>query len=380
LRATGNKAGLGLALMSAATFGTSGSFASSLLTAGWSAGAAVTVRVVIAAVALTIPALFALRGHVDQLRRSARTVAVYGLVAVAGAQLCYFNAIQHLPVATALLLEYSGVLLVVAWMWARHGHRPGRLTGLGGLAAVMGLVLVLDLRGNHRVDPAGVLWGLGAAIGLAAYYVISSGTDDALPPLVVAWGGLAVGGVALLVAGAVGAIPLAAPLRDVTLASTEVPWIVPVLGMSLVAAAVAYVAGILGARRLGARVASFVGLTEVLFAVLFAWLLLGQTPGPLQLAGGVLVVVGIAVVRLDERSEIAARPGHRQPEVSLQAPFEPTSDGLGVGVAVRVFADEHGVDDIGWVAGKSGDPAIGADRGSLDLRVVPGAHDRHGTG
>jgi drug/metabolite transporter (DMT)-like permease len=106
-----------------------------------------------------------------------------------------------------------------------------------------------------------VLWGLGAAVGLAAYYVISSGTDDALPPLVVAWGGLAVGGLALLVAGAAGALPLAAPLRDVTLASTQVSWLVPVLGMSLVAAAVAYVAGILGARRLGARVASFVGLT-----------------------------------------------------------------------------------------------------------------------
>ena len=61
MRTVDNKAGLGLALVSAATFGTSGSFASSLLTAGWSAGAAVTVRVVIAAVALTIPALFALR-------------------------------------------------------------------------------------------------------------------------------------------------------------------------------------------------------------------------------------------------------------------------------------------------------------------------------
>ena len=312
MRAVGNKAGLGLALVSAATFGTSGSFGSSLLTAGWSAGAAVTGRVVIAAVALTIPALFALRGHFDQLRCGGRIVAVYGLVAVAGAQLCYFNAIQHLPVAIALMLEYSGVLLVVVWMWARHGHRPGRLTALGGLAAVVGLVLVLDLLGNHRVDPVGGLWGLGAAVGLAAYYVISSATDDALPPLVVAWGGLAVGGLALLVAGAAGAVAFAAPRRDVTLASTQVSWLVPVMGMSLVAAAVAYVAGILGARRLGARVAAFVGLTEVLFAVLFAWLLLGQTPGPLQLAGGVLVVAGIALVRLDERSEVAAAPSRRQ--------------------------------------------------------------------
>ncbi len=74
----------------------------------------------------------------------------------------------------------------------------------------------------------------------------------------------------------------------------------PALGLSLIAAVVAYVAGIFGARLLGAKVASFVGLTEVLFAVLFAWLLLGQVLTPVQLAGGVLVVAGIALVRLDE--------------------------------------------------------------------------------
>jgi drug/metabolite transporter (DMT)-like permease len=312
VKPAGSSAGLGLTLVSAATFGTSGAFASSLLGTGWTAGAAVTARVVIAAVVLTVPALLALRGRLDQLRRGGGTVAVYGVVAVAGAQLCYFNAVAHLPVAVALLLEYSGVLLVVGWMWAWHGHRPGRLTGFGGLAAVVGLALVLNVLGSRGVNPAGVLWGLGAAVGLAVYFVVSSGTDDALPPIVVAWGGLAVGAPALLLAGAAGALPLAAPRTDVTLASTRVSWLVPVLGMSLVAAAVAYVAGILGARLLGARVASFVGLTEVLFAVLFAWLLLGQTPRPVQLAGGLLVVAGIALVRLDERPEVAAVPARQQ--------------------------------------------------------------------
>jgi drug/metabolite transporter (DMT)-like permease len=312
MEAVGSRAGLALVLVSAATFGTSGAFAACLLTAGWTAGAAVTVRVVIAALVLTVPALLSLRGRVDQLRRGGGTLAVYGVVAVAGAQLCYFNAVQRLPVAIALLLEYSGVLIVVGWMWARHGQRPGRLTGLGGLSALVGLALVLDLLGSRGVDPVGVLWGLGAAVGLAVYFVVSSGTEDALPPLVVAWGGLTVGALALLIAAAAGALPLAAPRTDVTLASTRVSWLVPVLGMSLVAGAVPYVAGILGARRLGARVASFVGLTEVLFAVLFAWLLLGQTPHPMQLAGGVLVVTGIALVRLDEPSKTTAAPDQQR--------------------------------------------------------------------
>ena len=89
-------------------------------------------------------------------------------------------------------------------------------------------------------------------------------------------------------------------LVDLALLDTQVSWLVPVLGLALVAAVVAYVAGIAGARLLGAKVASFVGLTEVLFAVLFAWLFLGELPTSMQLVGGVLIISGVAVIRLDD--------------------------------------------------------------------------------
>ena len=300
LQRTAARAGLTLALLSAATFGTSGSFAASLIESGWTPGAAVTARVLVAALVLTVPALLLLRGHGALLRRSGRTLVAYGIAAVAGAQLCFFMAIDHLPVAVALLLEYSGALLVVGYLWLRRGQRPGRLTVGGAAVAVLGLGLVLELASNADLDPVGVLWGLGAAVGLATYFVISADTDDVLPPLVVAWAGLAIGGTVLAIAGLVGVLPLAAPRTDVTLLDVEVSWLVPILGLSIVAAAIAYVSGIVGARLLGAKVASFVGLTEVLFAVVFAWVLLGQSLGAMQLVGAALVVAGIALVRVDE--------------------------------------------------------------------------------
>jgi len=307
-----NNTGLALALLSGLTFGTSGSFASSLLSAGWSPGAAVTARVTIAALLLTVPALLQLRSA----RASARglgSIVLYGILAVAGAQLCYFNAVEHLSVAVALLLEYSGILLVVAWMWAMHGQRPRRLTLTGGTVALVGLILVLDLAGAHKIDPVGILWGLGAAIGLAVYFVVSAATDDALPPLVTAWGGLAVGAAALGTAIGVGALPVHATRADVTLLDQRASWIVPILGMSLIAAAIAYVTGIAAARMLGAKVASFVGLTEVLFAVAFAWLLLGQRLDAVQGAGAALVLGGIALVRLDEmRAPVPPPPAQVQ--------------------------------------------------------------------
>jgi len=42
-------------------------------------------------------------------------------------------------------------------------------------------------------------------------------------------------------------------------------------------------------------------LLEVVAAVIFAWLLLDQLPGMLQLVGGTFIVAGVVVVKLGER-------------------------------------------------------------------------------
>jgi drug/metabolite transporter (DMT)-like permease len=115
-----------------------------------------------------------------------------------------------------------------------------------------------------------------------------------------AWAGLAVGAVGLVVAGSLHLFPLAANREQVVLADTSVSWAVPVLGLSLVAAVIPYTAGISGARLIGAKVASFVGLTEVLFAMVCAYLLVDQGATSMQLVGGVVVLTGIALVKADE--------------------------------------------------------------------------------
>ncbi len=313
-----------LALGSAAAFGSSGPFAKSLLEAGWSPAAAVTARIVVAALVLLAPALVLLRGRWHLLRRNAVLLLTYGVVAVAAVQLAFFTAVSTLSVGVALLLEYLGVVLVVLWLWVRHGHRPRRWTVVGIALAVVGLVLVLDVLGGMRVDGIGVLWALGAAFGLAAFFVLSARADTGLPPLVMAAGGLLVGGVALVLAGLVGVVPMVVTTTDVELAGRTLPWWLPVAGLSLLAAAFAYASGVAATRRLGSKVASFVGLTEVLFSLLFAWLLLGELPLPVQLVGGAFVVAGVVAVRYDEltRSD-AATTGADEPTTATLSPVEP---------------------------------------------------------
>src|SRR5918994_728429 len=168
-------AGLGFAAVSAASFGLSGSLARGLMDAGWSAAAAVVVRILLAAAVLVPVAVVQLRGRWSALRRSVPLIAAYGLVAVAGCQLAYFNAVAHLQVGVALLIEYTAPVAVVGWLWLRHGQRPGRLT-----------------------------------VGAAVYFVLSGQEHTGLPATVLAAAGLLLGGLALLLAGAVGVVPLAA--------------------------------------------------------------------------------------------------------------------------------------------------------------------------
>ena len=301
--------GLLFALVSAASFGLSGSLGKSLIDAGWSPGSAVTVRILLAVVVLAVPALLALRGRWGLLRRNFGFLSGYGVAAVATAQLCFFYAVTHMPVGVALLIEYTAPVAVVVWMWFRHGHVPGRLTVVGGLVAIVGLALLLDLGPGTTVTLPGVLWALGAMAGAAVYFVLSADDSSGLPPMVLAAGGLLVGGTVIWVAGLVGLVPLAASAAAVQLGGQSLPWWVPVIALAMVTAALAYSTGIAAGRRLGARLASFIALTEVLMAVLFAWLLLDQLPLPIQFAGGALVLLGVVVVKAGESSVRNHNPG-----------------------------------------------------------------------
>jgi drug/metabolite transporter (DMT)-like permease len=335
-------AGLALALLSAATFGTSGTFGSALIEAGWSPAAAVTARVSLSALLLTVPAVLQLRGRWALLRRDAAAVAMFGLIAVAGCQLFYFSAIQRLPVGVALLLEYLGVLLVVGWLWLRHGQRPRRRTVAGTVAALAGLALVLGVTGHVRIDPLGVMWGLLAAVGLAIYFLLSASAGQAprngqagrasqappepLPPIAMTWAAMCTGSAALLLLGWTGLVPLTVRASQVTVLNHQVSWVLPVAGLALISSVVPYVAGIGAARRLGAKLASFAGLAEVLFAILFAWLLLGQLPTGAQILGGVFILAGVALVRLDELHAPANGPADRPAEIDGGEPVWVTAD------------------------------------------------------
>lgn len=307
-------AGIGLGLAASLAFATSGTFVRPLLEAGWTPGAAVFWRVVVASIVLAPFGLWVMRGHWAQLRAEWVRVLAFGLLAVAMAQGMYFAAVSRMSVSVALLLEYMAPVALVLLAWVRTRKAPSGLILAGSAASVVGLFCVLDLTGA-RLDGLGVLFAMGAMIGAATYFAIGSG-DSKLPALALPALGLPIGAVALGLLIAVGALPYSAPLVDVTLLGHQVPWWVPLSVVILVATAAAYALGLAGLPLMGERLSSFVSLSEVLFATAVAALMLGEIPTPMQLLGGVGIIAGVVLIRLDGMSN-AERDGRA---VELVAP------------------------------------------------------------
>ncbi|MHA6737880.1 EamA family transporter [Rhodococcus erythropolis] len=292
--------GLIFALLSAATFGVSGPLAKSLIESGWSPGGAVFARVAGGALVMMVIAVATQWPRLRQVSAHTRTVLLYGVFAISGVQLCFFNAVQHLSVGVALLLEYLAPIIVIGWVWITKGARPSVQTLLGAAVAMIGAAVVIDVFGSAEISAVGVAWGLAAAACLAVYFVISERADGDLHPVVLAASGLTVSAMVIGALGLVGVLPLQFSASNAVVADHSVNVWLPVVVLVLVSTVIAYLTGIAAITLLGPTIGSLVALTEVLCAVLAAWILVGESVTALQAVGGAAIIAGLVLARLGQ--------------------------------------------------------------------------------
>lgn len=293
-------AGFLLAVGSAASFALSGSFASALLEAGWSAGAATTARITLAALVLVLPTALALRGRWRTARAAWRPILLFGLLAVAGCQLAFFMAVQFIPPSLALLIEFMGPVILMLWIWARSRVAPAALTLLGAAVAVLGFVAISGAGAGGALHPMGIVFALIAAVGNAAYYATGANGDHGIPPIPFVGLGLAVGAVVLITVSATGLLPFTVTGAPAMIAGAELPPAAIVAGMVLISTVLSYVLGVAASRRLGATVASFTGYSEALFGIVWTIVLLAVVPTGMQWAGAALIIAGVVAVKAGE--------------------------------------------------------------------------------
>ena len=205
-----------------------------------------------------------------------------------------------MQIGVALLIEYTAPVAVVGWLWLRRGQRPGRLTVLGVLLGAAGLVLVLDLvSGGSEASTAGILWALAAMVGCRVLLRALLDEDTAFrrpcsPPPGSPSAGSSCSSPGNRRPHAEGVDPRSRSTRSARRGGCRCS------GLGVVTPALAYGTGIAAARRLGSSWRRSWRCLEVLVALVAAWLLLGEMPRLIQVAGGVLIMAGVVSVKLGE--------------------------------------------------------------------------------
>lgn len=297
---TSTSGGIAYGLLASLTFGATGALVKPLLENGWSPAAAVTVRAALAGLVLVPFAASALRGRWASLWRARWRILGMALIGVAGTQLVFFAAIQRIPIASGTLIEYLAPLLLVAWVAATARRMPRAVVLIGSVIAIAGLVLIVGPVGGG--DPLGYVFAGIAAVGCAIYYLVAARPADGLPAVALASAGLLLGSLSLAIVGFTGLVPFDVNFGDMAALGGVVPWFAPLLVLAATTA-IGYATSIHASQVLGSRLMSFIGMLEVVFASLYAWLLLGENLGPWQIFGGVLILTGIAFVRAEKQTD-----------------------------------------------------------------------------
>lgn len=292
--------GVLLGVTSSIFFSASGTFAKALTDAGFSALQAVWLRIAGACVILILFSL--LRGPgtllaVTRNRAALGGIVLFGLIAVAACQAMFFVAASRLPVGIAILLEFTGPVLVVLYQRLILRKHVRRTAFLGIGLAMVGLCFVVEIWSGLSLDAIGLACGLGAAAGNAAYFLIIDRLTGSADPLAITTVGMLVACVVL--------VPLALPwnapwhvLGDpIALASHAIPGWLVALALVLLSTVISYVFGGMAVQRLSAPVAAGLAYVEPVSACVIAWVLLGQRLSAIQITGGVVVLLGAYIAQ-----------------------------------------------------------------------------------
>jgi len=229
-------------------------------------------------------------------------VVLFGL-SIAAANYFYYSAIGSLPVAVAIVIQYTAPALVVLWLAFAGRRPPSRRVIVALAAAIAGVALLSELPDvlsgeGTSLAPRGVAAAIASAFAFASYIITGERVERAAGPVGSLARGFGVASVMWIVIQATRGRP------DTLLEGSLLPG---VLLLGVVATIIPFSLFLWGLARIGPSRAGIVSTLEPLSAAFLAYVWLEQSLSGIQIAGAALVVVGIAFVQ-SERVEVTPVP------------------------------------------------------------------------
>lgn len=242
-----------------------------------------------------------------QNRHSLRTtraelprLAAYGIVGFAGVQSGYFLGIQRgVPLSLVLLIEFTAPIWIALWIkYVRKAYVPTSMWVAIALSFA-GLALLAQVWEGLTLDGIGLLASLFSAFALTAYFLMGKkfGTSRSAQSLTV-WG-LGMAALTWVITMPVWQFPFDVLTIDMDLKGNFAGYTLPgwalILWIIVMGTIVPYLFVIGGLRLLSESTSSVIGMLEPVLAGVFAWMWLQQSWNAVQLAGGLIVLVGIYI-------------------------------------------------------------------------------------
>jgi drug/metabolite transporter (DMT)-like permease len=294
--------GYAMVISAASLWAVNGTFSKVVLASGLTPYRLAEVRCAGAAALFLGAALIRDPRSLRVTRRELPLLVVFGVLGLALVQFLYFVAIERLTIGVALVIEYLAPVWVA--LWARfYVREPVRRRLWYALAlALAGLSLVVDLWSGLTLDGIGVAAALAGSVAYALYILLAerslAGGRNVFSLL--AWGFLLAtvfwtfvqpwwtfpgdllnDDVSLLGRIDGGSLPLWVLLATVLVFGTFIPFILMIAAL----------------HHLPATRVTVIAMVEPVVAALVAFAWLGESLGVAQIAGGVLVLVGVAIAQ-----------------------------------------------------------------------------------
>jgi drug/metabolite transporter (DMT)-like permease len=305
------RAGVLLCVSAAASYGVGVVLAKLAYGAGAGVLPLLVLRFAIATSVLWV--LAARRGIAHPPRRDALAALVLGFVFYATDTGLMYAALTRIDAALVelLLFTFPGFVMLAGVLLKRESPSRRRVGALG--LAFAGVALVLGGGVGGSLDALGIAMPLGAAVVYAIYVLRTESLAGRLDPIRLS---------ALVTTGVTGAFVAAgvgSGALDFDMPAAAWGWTLALALGGTILPVTAFAAGI---ARIGPGRASILAMIEPLVVIAGASLVLGESLGPLQLAGGALVLGGATLVQLRPRRR-AARTAERDNRVDGPAALAP---------------------------------------------------------
>jgi DME family drug/metabolite transporter len=217
-------------------------------------------------------------------------VVLYGIFGIALFYATYINAILSVGVAVAAVLLYTAPAWVALIAWRFLGERLTRMHVVALLLTLTGTALVAQVYRPEmlRLNVMGIVWGLLAGLTYGLWSVFNKVGVRHTSPWTLQCYGMLIGAAVLLLVQ-----PLT-PLSGAMQSPGALAWLLVLALGPTVGASVAYAAGV---RVVPVSVASLVATLEPVLAALLAFVVLGETLGAGQVAGGALILFAVWLLR-----------------------------------------------------------------------------------